>query len=55
MTECLVVKRGPGVELLPQRQRRDVNRPEYGLPLVARGAQVRELLPGERVAVRLAD
>jgi len=53
--EYVVVRVGQALELLPQRLWRDGARPEYGLPVLARGPQLTELLPGERVSVRFVD
>lgn len=55
VSECLVVRVGHALELLPERLWKDATRPEYGLPVVARGALAPILLPGERVGLRFYD
>jgi multidrug resistance efflux pump len=51
-SECVVVAVGPALELLPERLWSTPGAPEYGLPLLARGALSPTLRPGERVRVR---
>lgn len=52
--ECVVVAVAGAVELLPLQLWRDRTLPEYGFPVLARGAQRLVLRPGEKVSVSVS-
>jgi multidrug resistance efflux pump len=53
--ELVVVRVGPAVEALPARLWSDPSRPQFGVPVLARGPGTVRLRPGERVTLVLEN